>query len=134
MCEERTRVRHRKVLHWLAKSQIKGEFSEVAGRSKMHAASEVAKVTSLLKKAQPIGTAPSRTETISVHERGTRRGCRLCSQICGREWQQHLTVADRSPLVDLGLWYHPGCRQLVPSSSCRCPGSRPLDACRKAKE
>ena len=39
-----------------------------------------------LGQAQPIGTSPSRSETISVHERGTRLGCRLCSRICIREW------------------------------------------------
>ena len=73
MCEERTRVRHRKVLHWLAKSQIKGEFSEVAGRSKMHAASEVAKVTSLLKSLARLNPSELHHQEVKRYQ-STREG------------------------------------------------------------
>ena len=53
MCGEEQASDIERRFHWLAKPQVKGEFFEAAGGSKKtretHAASEVAKVTSLLK-------------------------------------------------------------------------------------
>ena len=120
--------------YWLAKSQVKGEFKKTR---KTYAASEVAKVTSLWR-AWPGSTHRNCTikkwNDISPRERDTSWLQALLSDLRSRvasafDCSRQIFFGGSRSLVPSSL---PS--TLVPSSSCRCPGSRPLGACRKTKE
>ena len=77
MCGEEQASDSERRLHWLAKSQVKGEFFEAAGRSKKtretHAASEVAKVTSLLKSLARLNPSELHHQEVKRYQ-STREG------------------------------------------------------------